>query len=69
MRMNGTQHVFEAMPFRLGQNIIMPTGRTAKLRYFDGERVSLLYQDDKTAAVFSRGAFMKMLGKMEAANE
>lgn len=69
MRMNGTRHVMEAMPFRLEQRFVMPSGRLAKLRYFDGERVAVRYLDDQSSALFTRSTFMQMLGKIQSANE
>jgi len=69
MRMSGIRHVMEAMPFRLEQRFVMPSGRLAKLRYFDGERVTIQYMDDQSSALFNRAAFMRMLGQIQPANE
>lgn len=71
MRMNGTRHVFEAMPFRPGQVLVMPDGEYARLVRYNEKAVFLRYFNtpDCSVTLMTRAAFQGALSLIKAANE
>lgn len=71
MRMNGTTPVFEAMPFRVGQVLHMPSSEYARLLRYNEHSVSLRYFNDEDGqpTLMTRAAFQGMVGQIEAAND
>ncbi|QBJ80525.1 hypothetical protein DKK66_19955 (plasmid) [Aquitalea sp. USM4] len=71
MRMNGTHHVLEAMPFRTGQVLQMPSGEYARLLRYNEHSVSLRYfsDEDGQPTLMTRAAFQGMVSQIQPANE